>query len=174
MNEFHDRDWHDAVERLVHGDLSEAESEALRRAAADDARLARAISEAWMIQRELHHLRPLKAPNGLRRRLRQIPRRHARVAPRSVWRLSAAAITAAAALTLAVVLPGQMQDQQQQHKLAAARADLAVTFAYLERYARFTGRNAEHTLKQRTGAAMESGMQQGADAIKYSSDEESV
>ena len=64
------QDWEAQVNDLLDGELSDAEAEELKSAAEQDQALARAIIEAYQLQRMLASIPQERAPASLRKKLR--------------------------------------------------------------------------------------------------------
>ena len=64
------------INALLDGELDETSSAALKAAAEEDRLLARALVEAWQLQRSLDDLQMERAPASLRRKLDRIPSEH--------------------------------------------------------------------------------------------------
>jgi len=67
-------DWEARINKLLDGELDENATAVLKREAGEDRQLARAIIEAYELQRGMDHLGIERAPASLRKKLRQIPR----------------------------------------------------------------------------------------------------
>ena len=151
MNEHDDRHDNDATDELearinalLDGELDDAEIAALKRAASEDQRVARALVEAWQLQREMDRLHVERAPASLRRRLRRIPR-----AMRPAWRHPgwlAAAAAVPLALAIALTLPPR---EPSEADILKARQELALAFAYVER----ANQRAVDTIEHRVGGS---------------------
>ena len=132
------------INALLDGELDDAEVAALKRAASEDQQVARALVEAWQLQRAMDRLRVERAPASLRRRLRRIPR-----AMRPAWR-HPAWLAAAAAVPLALVVALLMPPRQpSEAEVLQARQELALAFAYVER----ANRRAVDTIEHRVGGS---------------------
>jgi len=123
-------EWEAQFNALLDGELDKASSDALKQAASEDHELARAIIEAWQLQRGMDQLEIDRAPASLRRKLRRIPRSHRHIHwPRR--RVMAAALAAVPLLTIGLLLvqphPPSQADVEQ------ARQDLAVAFSYIDK-----------------------------------------
>jgi len=137
-------EWESQVNALLDGELDEASTEALKRAAAGDKQLARAIIEAYELQRDMDRLGLEQAPASLRRRLRRIPREHRASWRLPRWALAAGAMAAVPLLVMAIQL---MQPQQPSAaEIEQARHDLAVAFAYIDKVGIRTGNYLENVL----------------------------
>jgi anti-sigma factor RsiW len=141
-------EWEEQINALLDGELDESGSEALKRAAEGDPALARAIIEAYELQRLVDTLPRERAPATLRRRLRRIPREQ-RAADRPLflqprWAMAMAAVPLA--LALVVMYPGERRPSEAE--LAQARQDLAVALTYLRRAGEATGREIRNTLDE--------------------------
>ena len=69
-------DWEDQVNALMDGELDDSEARNLKSLVDGDSALARAIIEAYQLQRVLAAIPAEQAPASLRRKLRRIPARH--------------------------------------------------------------------------------------------------
>ncbi len=128
--------WESQVNALLDSELDEASTEALKLAASEDHELARAIIEAYQLQRSMDSISIEQAPASLKRKLRYIPRnnRHSQAPRRWVMTTAVASI---ALLTIGLVL---MQPRQpSQADVEQARQDLAVAFRYIDRIGNMTG-----------------------------------
>lgn len=151
MNERPDmQDWEDQINALLDGELNDAEAEALKAAAEHDQALARAIVEAYQLQRALSALPLEPAPANLRRSLRNIPReqkaldRPAIFGPRRglAWGLGLAAVP----LAVMLVVPRLGPQEPTPAEVAEARQDFAVAMAYLGKAGRMTEREIEDSI----------------------------
>lgn len=132
------------INALLDGELDDAEIAALKRAASEDQQVARALVEAWQLQRAMDRLHVERAPASLRLRLRRIPR-----AMRPAWR-HPAWLAAAAAVPLALAVALFMQPRQpSESEVLQAREDLALAFAYIER----ANERAVDTIEHRVGGS---------------------
>lgn len=129
-------EWETQVNALLDGELDEASTESLKRAAADDRELARAIIEAYELQRDMEQLGVEAAPKSLRRKLRRIPREQ-----RTGWRPQRWALASAmAAVSMLVIGITLMQPRQPSAaEVEQARRDLAIAFTYIEKVGGRTG-----------------------------------
>jgi hypothetical protein len=145
MNE---KNWQNAIDELLEGNLSTAEANALRQEAAGDAQLAKAIINAYQVQSELESLGMEQAPASLQKRLRAIP------GQQRGWRKSglrwAGALAASAATVLLVVGITQDLKEPSAAEIAQARQELAVAFSYLNTI----GQKAGFEIKQEIGGTM--------------------
>jgi anti-sigma factor RsiW len=115
------------INALLDGDLDSDEAEALKAEATGDQRLARAIIEAYQLQRAMEHVQVETAPASLRRKLRRVPREH-----RPVY-LQPRFAMAMAVVPLLVVSMVLMQTRQpSQAEIEQARQQLAIAFAYID------------------------------------------
>ena len=142
------QEWEAQISALMDGELDEAGAAELKRAADDDPALARAIIEAYELQRLMDALPRERAPASLRRKLRRVPREQ-RAAERSVflqprWAMALAAVP----LALALVVMHPTDQRPSEAELAQARQDLAVAFSYLRRASEATGREIRTTLDE--------------------------
>jgi hypothetical protein len=138
-----DSDWEAQVNDLLDGELDEAATVALRRAAAEDQELARVIIGAYELQRDMERLGIEEAPRSLKKKLRKIPRTE-----RSSWRprpwVLGTAMASLPVLALTLVL---MQPQQpSQAEVEQARRDLAVAFTYIDKVGSRTGGYVQQVL----------------------------
>ena len=144
MNEY-DEKWEEQINALLDGELSDIDAEELKTRATDDRDLARAIIEAYQLQKAMSSVPVEKAPNSLRKRLRTIPREHRPARPLNI--LHPRWIMAAAVVPLVLVVTSLMQpDTPSAEEIEKARQDLAIAFAYLDRAGQFTGREIETTV----------------------------
>jgi hypothetical protein len=144
MNEY-DEKWEAQINALLEGELSHEDAELLKSEASDDRDLARAIIDAYQLQKAMDEIRVERAPNSLRKRLKAIPRQH-RTKPafnilQPRWAMALAAVP------LAIIAVNVMQpDRPSTEEIAKARQDLAIAFAYLDKAGQFTGREIEQTV----------------------------
>ena len=129
-------EWESQVNALLDGELDEASTEALKRAAAEDQELARAIIEAYELQRDMDRLGVERAPKSLRKKLRRIPREH-----RQGWRpqrwVLATSMAAVPVLVMAITM--MLPQQPSAAEVEQARRDLAIAFTYIEEVGSRTG-----------------------------------
>ncbi len=144
-------EWEAQVNALLDGELDDVQAEALKTRAESDQALARAIIEAYQLQRLMHALPVERAPDSLREKLRRIPaeqeslamahsgrRKAMERAPRRWFRFEPRWAMALAAVPLVVVVGLQLSGPRapSDAELAQARQDLALAFSYLRRPAR--------------------------------------
>ncbi len=151
MNKEH---WQNAIDDLLDGNLSADEAKALRKEAATDAQLAKAIIDAYQVQSELESLGMEQAPESLQKRLRAIPSQQRGYRPTVRW---AGALAASAATILLAI--GIIQDLKEPSaaEIAQARAELAVAFSYLNTI----GQKAGFEMKQEIGDTMQDALLTG-------------
>jgi len=144
MNEY-DEKWEEQINALLDGELSSADADLLKAEASDDRELARAIIEAYQLQKAMDAIRVERAPDSLRKRLRAIPRQQR---PAPVFRiLQPRWVMALAAIPLVVFSVSLMQPEEPSaQEIAKARQDLAIAFAYLDKAGQFTGQEIESTV----------------------------
>lgn len=123
-------DYEARVNALLDGELDEGSIEALKRAAGEDHALARAIIEAYELQRGMDQLGIERAPASLRRKLRNIPRRHGPVPALPRW-APAGAVALVTLLAIGVVMTQPWRPSEAE--VAQARRDLATAFAYIDK-----------------------------------------
>lgn len=153
-------EWEAQINALLDGELDDAAADALKAEADRDPALARAIIEAYQLQRLLAEIPRERAPDSLRARLQRIPaeqasaerrmeaaRKDARRSGKPRW-FEPRWVMGLAALPLVVVLGIQFSGPKQpsEAELVQARQDLALAFAYLEKAGRVTGREIEHSI----------------------------
>lgn len=144
MNEYDDK-WEAQINALLDGELSDGDAEVLKAQATDDRDLARAIIEAYQLQKAMNSVRLERAPDSLRKRLRAIPRENR--PSRTFTFLQPRWVMAAAVVPLVLVVTSLMQpDTPSAEEIEKARQDLALAFAYLDRAGQFTGREIESTV----------------------------
>ena len=83
-------EWESQVNALLDGELDEESTAALKRAAGEDHELARAIIEAYELQRGMERLVIERAPASLRKKLRRIPRAQQTSSSRHRWVMATA------------------------------------------------------------------------------------
>lgn len=144
-----DEYWEAQINALLDGELGPKEAAALRQEAEHNSTLARAIVDAYALQSSLDALEVERAPDSLRARLAEIPRREA--APRSNWfgmpRWVAAGAMAALPLAVVAMLmmqapengPAPQQPEFTQEQIEQATRDVQTAFAYLDRIGERTG-----------------------------------
>ncbi len=129
-------DWESQVNALLDGELDETGAASLKKAAASDHDLARAIIEAWELQRGMESLGVESAPPSLRRKLKEIPLRERYGFMPQNWIFAAlkpAAVSfAGAALVVFALLIARPWEPSAQD-VEQARQDLKVAFAYLDK-----------------------------------------
>jgi anti-sigma factor RsiW len=130
-------DWEEQINALLEGDLDPQEAEALKAAATDDQMLARAIVEAYQLQRAMEYVQGEKAPASLQRKLKQIPRqeRPAFFQPRWAAAFAVVPLVIGSVFVLKSLEPTPVQlvpaPDAEVVKLEQARQDLALAFAYI-------------------------------------------
>lgn len=144
MNEY-DENWEKQINALLDGELSDIDAEALKEQASDDKALARAIIEAYQLQKAMDMVRVERAPDSLRKRLRAIPRENKHSGVFTI--LQPRWVMAAAVVPLVLIVASLMQsDTPSAEEIEKARQDLAIAFAYLDKAGQFTGREIETTI----------------------------
>ncbi len=129
-------DWESQVNDLLDGDMNESAAALLKEAAASDHELARAIIEAWELQRGMESLGVERAPASLRRKLKNIPARERNDNLPRRWftgALGAGAVSFAGAALLAVAILVARPWEPSVAEVEQARQDLRVAFAYLDK-----------------------------------------
>jgi anti-sigma factor RsiW len=129
--------WEEQINALLDGELDQQEAQDLKNAATADQELARAIVEAYQLQRAMEHVKVEKAPASLRKSLKKIPRQHAPVFLQPRWVTAFAVVPIVIASVFMLSSPELSLDQQatpdtEMVKLEKARQDLAVAFAYID------------------------------------------
>lgn len=146
MKEFEDK-WEDRINALLDGELSASDAESLKTEASADQELARAIVEAYQLQQAMDSIKVERAPDGLRKRLRAIPREHRQKTSFS-W-LQPRWAMALAVIPLVIIAVSTMQpDRPSDREIAQARQELAIAFAYLDKAAAITSREIESKVGQ--------------------------
>ncbi|MCH7506106.1 MAG: hypothetical protein IID60_02220 [Proteobacteria bacterium] len=128
--------WESQVNALLDNELDEASTDALKQAASEDHELARAIIEAYQLQRSMDSIAVEQAPASLRRKLRNIPRNNRQSRPPYRW-VMATAMASIALLAISLVLIQPRQPSQAD--VEQARQDLAVAFNYIDKIGHMTG-----------------------------------
>jgi ferric-dicitrate binding protein FerR (iron transport regulator) len=129
-------EWEVRINDLLDGELDEAATEVLKQEASGDKELARAIIEAYELQRGMDHLGIERAPAGLRRKLRRIPRAEKPFLRQRRWAMAA---VAASVPLLAVTLILMQPRQPSPADVEQARQDLALAFTYIDKVGYRTG-----------------------------------
>lgn len=161
-------EWEAQVNALLDGELDDAQADALKAQAESDQALARAIIEAYQLQRLMSTLPVERAPDSLREKLRRIPAEQESIAlvengHRARVRKAAQQAEAGrrrwfafdprwamalAAVPLVVVIGMQFSGPRapSEAELAQARQDLALAFSYLQKASEVTGREIEQSI----------------------------
>ena len=129
-------EWEARINDLLDGELDEASTAALKREASGDAELARAIIEAYELQRGMDQLGIERAPASLRKKLRKIPRAEKPFNRPRRWVMAA---TAAGVSLLAINLIMTPLEQPTTADVEQARRDLALAFTYIDKVGYRTG-----------------------------------
>ena len=144
MNEY-DEKWEAQINALLDGELGQHDAESLKAKAIDDRELARAIIEAYQLQKAMDEIRVERAPASLRKKLKAIPRQQRAV--RTPVFLQPRWIMAAAVVPLVLVVASLMQpDTPSAEEIEQARYELALAFAYLDRAGKRAGNEIEMTV----------------------------
>jgi len=123
-------EWEARINKLLDGELDENATAVLKREAGEDRELARAIIEAYELQRGMDHLGIERAPASLRKKLRQIPRAEKPFLGQRRWFMA----TATACVPLIAITLYLMQPQQPSPAdVEQARQELALAFAYIDK-----------------------------------------
>ena len=144
-------DWEEQINALLEGELDHDESEALKSAATGDQELAKAIIEAYQLQRAMEHVSVERAPASLRKSLKKIPMQHRPVIMQPRWAMAFAVVPI---LIVSVYLLNSQQPatiapapvNSEMVKLEQAKQDLAVAFAYIEQVSGVTSNRIETEL----------------------------
>jgi anti-sigma factor RsiW len=146
MNE-HDKElisepWEEKINALLEGELDQDESEALKAEASSDQKLARAIVDAYQLQRAMENVQTERAPASLRRSLKKIPQQNRPLFFQPRWAMAFAVVplVIASVMILKSTQPSDIQapgpqaglSSAEMVKLEQARNDLAVAFAYID------------------------------------------
>lgn len=144
MNDY-DEKFEAQINALLDGELNEPDAESLKAEASDDHELARAIIEAYQLQKAMDEIHVERAPASLRKKLRVIPRKHRSTTGFNI--LQPRWIMAAAVVPLVLVVTSLMQpDAPSVEEIEQARYELALAFAYLDRAGRRAGNEIETTV----------------------------
>jgi len=144
MNTYDDK-WEDRINALLDGELSDMDADALKSEATDDRELARAIIEAYQLQRAMDAIHVERAPASLRKRLNKIPREQRAESGFRLFQPRWA--MALAVIPLAIIAVNLMQpNTPSADEIAEARQQLAIAFAYLDKAGTITGREIESTV----------------------------
>lgn len=141
MNKY-DEKCEDRINALLDGELSSDEAERLKAEASDDGDLARAIVEAYQLQKLMDTIHVERAPISLRKRLRTIPRKHRTTSIFNVLQPRWAAVLAFIPLIL-ITVTLMRPDTPSADDIAQARHEMAIAFAYLDKAGVITGREIE-------------------------------
>jgi len=165
-------DWEDKINALLDGALDEASAEALKSAAKADSALARAIVDAWQLQKGMDQLALEKAPASLRRKLRRIPHEYKTRSHRPLmaatgalprW-LVAGSLASLALIAVVLVLrqpagqavtatgPVVKQTAGESEQAAQARRELAIAFYYFDKVGSRVGRQIHQELNEELSA----------------------
>ena len=144
MNKY-DEKWEERINALLDGDLSNEDAELLKAEASDDRELARAIIEAYQLQKAMDTIHVERAPDSLRKKLKVIPRQQRPAFSFNL--LQPRWVTALAVVPLVMISVSLMQpDTPSAAEITQARQDLALAFAYLDKAGQLTGREIESTI----------------------------
>ncbi len=161
--------WEEQLNALLEGELDDEQKQQLKVAAAQDPALARAIIEAYELQRALDAIPLQAAPDSLRRKLARIPAEH-RKKTRPAWlentRFRPAWVTALAAvpvLMFALSLRGPAEPavtEPTAAQISQAQQELAIAFSYLEKVGRKTGQEIGTTVNNEMQQTINDNMMQ--------------
>ena len=141
----YDENWEQQINALLDGELGQSDTDELKSAATDDRELARAIVEAYQLQRVMADIKVERAPASLNKRLRAIPREQRPAA--GIKLFQPRWVMALAAVPLAIIAVSIMQpDTPSEAEIVKARQELAIAFAYLDKAGAMTGRGIEATV----------------------------
>lgn len=131
------------INALLDNELDETSAAALKQAAEQDHELARAIIEAYQLQRGMDSVGIEQAPASLRRKLRAIPGKNRRRQWPRRWVMTAA-MASIPLLVIGLVLlqprhPSRAEVEQ-------ARQDLAVAFTYIDKVGLMTSEQIQQVL----------------------------
>jgi hypothetical protein len=144
MNEY-DEKWEAQINALLEGELSAEAADLLKAKADEDHELARAIIEAYQLQKVMDDIQIERAPRSLRKKLLAVPRQHRAMPAFSL--LQPRWVAAVAVVPLVFVALSLMQpDTPSAQEIEKARQDLAIAFAYLDKAGQLTGREIESTV----------------------------
>jgi len=152
MNE-HDDERETQINALLDGELNSAGADELKSAASDDRELARTIIEAYELQQVMDGIHVERAPAGLTKRLRSIPREQ-RAVSAGRWIQPRWAIALATIPLVIIALSVMWPDRPSTSEIVKARQQLALAFAYLDRAGAITRREIELTVGQATANAV--------------------
>jgi anti-sigma factor RsiW len=150
--------WEARINALLDGELDPNESEDLKWAATNDQDLARAIVEAYQLQRAMEHVHVEKAPASLSRRLKKIPGQNRPVFLQPRWAMAFAVVplmVISIALLRSTEAPVEQSVDQQAAieapgidpvKAEQAMQDLAIAFAYIDQVSDRTSNRIEFEL----------------------------
>jgi hypothetical protein len=145
------QDWEDQVNALLDGELGSDDADGLILAAESDAVIARAIVEAYQLQKILAALPAERAPASLRNKLKAIPRQNEAGWP---WfplepRWAVAALLFPLVLVLGSVLTSNEEPTAAQ--IAQGKQDLNLALVYLRKTTRKTSVTIESVMSEGFG-----------------------
>lgn len=157
--------WEEKINALLDGELAADEAEKLKAEAEADHELARAIIEAYQLQRAMEHVGLEKAPASLRRSLKKIPGQNRSVFLQPRW-VMAFAVVPVAVISLVLLQPRpetmptseQVPFEQVQAgpetmdpaKIEKARQELEIAFAYID----LVSEKTSHRIEAELGGGM--------------------
>ena len=153
--------WEEAINELLDGALDDASADALKAAAEGDRELALAIVDAWRLQKSMDELALEKAPAGLRRKLRRIPREYRVTSPYRPmglpgWALAGGMATMVLAAVAVMMVTGPQPTASRRGvdaaKVAQTRRELATAFHYLDKVGLRVGREIHEELNDELSA----------------------
>ena len=155
------------INALLDGELDDAAADALKRDASKDQQLARAIIDAYQLQRAMEHTGIENAPASLRKRLRRIPREQRPAWQQPQWAMALAAVPLVV-LTMMFIQPsGPSADEVEQ-----ARQELAVAFAYINKVGSRTSSQLESQLGNEFGHKVTEKVFENIPGLIHNSEEE--
>ena len=132
MNESPDTNtWEEQIDALLDGELTDEQAMSLKAAAEHDPALARAISDANELRLLISKIPVESTPNGLRRKLRQIPQQHGAVVRAGFPHLRWGMVTATAVIAVTIAVSQMWQEAPTATQITQARQEFDLALSYL-------------------------------------------
>ncbi len=136
LPEYPDQALDDAIEALLAGDLSQADSDKLRQAATTDQQLAAAIVSAWSLRKGLDGLQTETVSAQLEQRLLAIPSQNSNIWQRwfnfSNWQ-AGQSWALGSVMAMALIIAIGVQQQPSREEILQASEELEIALAYVAR-----------------------------------------